>query len=110
MGAPHWASKEPTANEKVRANFESNTFEGSGGTNRLLADPRCPRAVAKLHWNVAVSLALHEIFYERPYLVNARIWGQRLDIFNPPEYVPPENGDRIQCTKRRVLNKGQDNG
>jgi hypothetical protein len=33
MGMPHCASKEPTANEKVRANFESNTFQGSGGTN-----------------------------------------------------------------------------
>jgi hypothetical protein len=54
------ARKEPTANEKVRRNFESNTFQDSGGTSRPLAETRCPRPVAKLHWNVAVSLALED--------------------------------------------------
>jgi hypothetical protein len=49
LDVPPRASKEPTANEKVRGNFESNTFQVSGGTNRPLADPRCPRTVAKLH-------------------------------------------------------------
>jgi hypothetical protein len=48
MGSSHCTSEEPTANEKVRVNFESNTFEGSGGTNRVLADPRCPQTCTEM--------------------------------------------------------------
>jgi hypothetical protein len=33
-----------------------------------------------------------------------------LYLLGPTEYVPPEDGDRIQFPKRRVLNKRQDDG
>jgi hypothetical protein len=71
LDVPPRASKEPTANEKVRRNFESNIFQENARTNRPPAAPRCPGTVAKLHWNAAVSLTLHETLYT--YIVHTCI-------------------------------------
>jgi hypothetical protein len=40
-----------------------------------------------------------------PIGVVAGVQRQILFLLVPPEYVPPEDGDRIQSPKRRVSNK-----
>jgi hypothetical protein len=52
-----------------------------------------------------------------PYQMNLLIWAQWIELvplsshlFAQSEYVPPEDGDRIQSPKRHVLNKIEDDG